>query len=358
MRTIIRLLACAAALIAPAEALSQAPETPLPKGRVLLLRNERIFEGEIEKVGEQYRIRRSAGETWLPADKVLRVCESREEAFEYLRKQANLDDPDERLRLARWCLQCELPRHALAECRAAAAMRPSDTEARRLLSHLELAAQSPVNLPAQPIPVPMPSKTEKKSSQATASGLELNAECMGLFASRVQPILLNTCAKCHASGKAGEFKLTQVFGDAPVSGKSAQQNLTAVLSQIKPEQPLNSPLLRMAASAHGGATQPPLRGRDSPAFKTLAQWVQLTAAHAPKVSTAVSDAPSLAAERPGKNISEAVETKPATERFVVQKEASAKPKEEFADTESAKPTGPADEFDPLIFNRQMHPDKK
>jgi hypothetical protein len=358
MRTLIRFLVCAAALIAPAWAFSQSPETPLAKGRVLLLRNERTIEGEIEKVGEQYRIRRSAGETWLPADAVLRLCDSRVEAYDYLRKQANLDDPDERLRLARWCLQCELPRQALAECRAAVELRPSDAEARRLLSHLELAAQPSTNLPAQPVPVTPPPKIQRKGNSAMASGLELSAECMGLFASRVQPILLNTCAKCHASGGAGEFKLTRVFGDAPVSGKSAQQNLTAVLSQIKPEQPLNSPLLRMAASAHGGAAQPPLRSRDTPAFKTLQQWVQLTAAHAPKVPAAVSDAPALAPERSSKIVFESVQTKPSAERTTAQNEAPAKSKEEFAVTEPAKPAGPADEFDPLIFNRQMHPEKK
>ena len=188
--------------------------------------------------------------------------------------------------------------------------------------------------------------------------MELNNECMGLFARRVQPILMNTCAGCHASGRAGDFKLTQVFGDAPITGRSSQQNLTAVLSQIKPDQPLTSPLLRMAASAHGGAEQPPLRNREAPAYKALEQWVQLTAAHATRAVTPVSDVPSLKLEGPAKNFFESVEPMPAKETPAAKKEASVKSKDEFAAAQPEKTTGPVDEFDPVIFNRQMHPEKK
>src|SRR5262249_25634361 len=102
MRITICLLTFAGALIVPARAVSQsdAPETSPLKGRVLLLLNERIFEGDIEKVGQRYCMRRPAGgETWLPCNQAVRLCASREDAFQYLRSQANLDDADERLRL-------------------------------------------------------------------------------------------------------------------------------------------------------------------------------------------------------------------------------------------------------------------
>lgn len=355
MNTKIPFLVCAAALAVPACAFSQTAESQPLKGQVLLLRNERIFEGDIEKVGEQYRMRRpNGGETWLPCDQALRLCASREDAYRYLRTQANLDDADERLRLARWCLMYELRSQALTELKAADELRSDHPETRRLLTHLERSAQLAAVKASPPPPAPTPAPQPGKPTQVVASGLELNTECMGLFARRVQPILMNTCVKCHASGRAGEFKLTQVFGDAPISGKSSQQNLTAVLSQIKPNQPLSSPLLRMAASAHGGASQAPLRSREAPAFKALEQWVQLTAAHAPQAATPVSDAP----EQPTKSVFESVETKPAREEPAAKKESPAKPKEAFAATEPRKPTGPVDEFDPLIFNRQMHPEKK
>ena len=72
---------------------------PAVTGRVLILDNDRVLEGEIERVGDQYRIRRPSGETWLPASKAQALCYSLEEGYICLRERANLDDPDERLRL-------------------------------------------------------------------------------------------------------------------------------------------------------------------------------------------------------------------------------------------------------------------
>jgi hypothetical protein len=351
MATIIRFFLCAVALAVPALALSQTATAA--KGRVLLLENERIFEGDIEKVGEQYRVRRpSAGETWIPGDRVLLLCGSRLEAYQFLRKQANLNDPDELLRLARWCQMQDLREQALRDVKSALTLRPEHPETCRLLKHLEQAALESAAAPTPPAAKATP-RAEPKAAQIAATGLELNSECMGLFARRVQPILMNTCASCHASGHGGEFKLTQVFGDAPLGGKSSQQNLTAVLAQLKPNQPLGSPLLLMAASAHGGAAQPPLKGRQTPAYQALEQWVQLTSAHVPK-------APQTEATpvRAPKNVFEDVEGKSLSEIAPPAKSEPPKGSETFAETESKdapKLAEPADEFDPVIFNRQMHP---
>jgi hypothetical protein len=350
------------ALIAPARLLSQTPEPAGPpiKGHVLLLPNERIFEGDIEKVGDRFCIRRSGGgETWLPCDNAVRLCASRDEAYRYLRTQANLDDADERLRLARWCLMYEMRQQALAELTAADALRPNHAETCRLLGSVMRSAQNVAAASSPPLPSPTPAApAENKGSQSISSGLELNNECMGLFARRVQPILINTCAKCHASGRAGEFKLTQVFGAAAITGRSSQQNLTAVLSQIKLDQPLSSPFLRMAASAHGGADQPPLRNRETPAYKALEQWVQLAAARAAKSAVLASDAPPLTPDRPAKNVFESVATKATKESTAVKRDELPTSKGEFASELQEKSAGPADEFDPVIFNRQMHPEKK
>jgi hypothetical protein len=352
MATPIRLFLCAAALAVPAFAFAQ-PAGP-GKGRVLLLDNERIFEGDIEKTGEQYRVRRpNAGETWIPSDRVVLLCGSRLEAYQHLRKLANLNDPDELLRLARWCQMQDLREQGLVDLKAALVLRPEHEETRRLLKHLEQAVQERDAEPASRTDAKSKPHPEAKSPMPIASGLELNAECMGLFARRVQPILMNTCASCHASGRGGDFKLTQVFGDAPLGGKSSQQNLTAVLSQVKPGQPLESPLLLMAASAHGGASQPPLKSRQTPAFRSLEQWVQLTSAHAPKAAQDEG-----LQERAAKNVFEGIGKKPASEHATQSKAEPTKTEDLFAEQEPSTSAQPVDEFDPIIFNRQMHPEKK
>ena len=358
MATQIRFFLCAAALIVSSRALAQSDEdTPPVQGHVLLLANDRILEGDITQIGQQYCIARDgSGQTWLPCPKARRLFESRDEAFQYLRTQANLDDPDERLRLARWCIQYEMWQQAQAELKAADRVRPKHAETLRLSAVVERTMQHS-EAPPTPTPLPIP-RHETTTPKVAFNGLELNRECMGIFARRVQPILMNTCACCHVAGKSAAFKLAQVIGDAPATGISSQQNLTAVLSQIKPSDPMNSPLLHMAATAHGGAGQPPLRNRDTPAYRTLEQWVKMTAAHAPKAAGLISDPRATPPQKHAKNVFESVEAKTPGLAADAGKETPPNQKEVFAADAPNKNAEPFDEFDPIIFNRQMHPEKK
>src|SRR5262245_25672954 len=106
---------------------------PPSAGRVLILDNDRTLEGDIERIGEQYRIRRTSGETWLPTAKARVLCRSLQEAYMYLREKANLEDPDERLRLAHWCRQNDLLDEALHEASSSLKLRPSHEATRRLV---------------------------------------------------------------------------------------------------------------------------------------------------------------------------------------------------------------------------------
>src|SRR6516162_8316444 len=127
----VRLLVCVLLLSQFAAPLSAQEKPAAEKGKVAVLDNDRILEGDIERVGDQYRVRRSGGETWLPVAKVLRVCANLEDAFAYLQGQANLDDPAERVRLTRWCLLHQLRDQGVAEASAAIALCPKHAEAQR-----------------------------------------------------------------------------------------------------------------------------------------------------------------------------------------------------------------------------------
>ena len=50
------------------------PPKSLDKGRVLILKNEHTMEGDIERVGDHYRVRRSIGETWVLAERAVPGC--------------------------------------------------------------------------------------------------------------------------------------------------------------------------------------------------------------------------------------------------------------------------------------------
>ena len=243
MTNSFRLNLCALTLMVSAVLSAHATDPAPTRGRILVLDNERTVEGDIERVGNQYRIRRGIGESWIPGDKALRLCANREEAYRFLKGRFNLEDPDECLRLARWCQAEGLNERALENVSVAVQLRPGHGESRRFLANLQCAAAAK---PATSPPV-------HPSTPADTTAIpDLNNEALGLFATKVQPILMNACVSCHATGRGGTFKLTRIpLESGPANRRPLQQNLAAVLAQVNMEKPQNSPFLTKAITAHG-----------------------------------------------------------------------------------------------------------
>jgi hypothetical protein len=371
MKTIIGLFLCLLAAAAGRAAPAAAEPGPAA-GKVLLLDNERVLEGDIERVGDQYRVRRAAGETLVPADKALCLGATLDDAYAFLRRRANLNDPDERLRLARWCHLYGLRGRALAEVTAAVELRPDHPESRRLLDSLrQSAGAAPAAAPASA------AAPEAEGPPPPRPPPDLTAESLCAFRTRVQPILMNACANCHANGHAGTFKLTRVYDDGGASRKVLQRNVAAVLAQLNLRQPQGSPLLTKAVSAHDGKmAQAPLKGRQAPAFRVLEGWVEETLAGNPQLQALAAGpsvpeppaapppepkpvaepapAPAVAAPHPGEG---------EAGQFAADAPAPAKPAQPPTPARAetapapAAPAGPVDPYDPVIFNRQMHPGK-
>jgi hypothetical protein len=233
-------------------------DKPAEVGQVLVLDNEHTLTGNIERVGDQYRIKRLLGETWVPAAKVMKLCASLEEAHRFLQSQTNLDDPDERLRLADWCRQHHLHEQAIAEVQAAVDLCPSNEHAQRLLGYLREAKEKAA----------APPKTA--AAEKTLPRVDVTAESLTLFATRVQPILMNACANCHTAGRGGSFQLTRTYSSGLGNRRSVEQNLAMAVSCINPRDPQLSRLLTKAVSIHApGMTTAPLKGRQTPPYRTL-----------------------------------------------------------------------------------------
>jgi hypothetical protein len=342
MATKIRIGLCVVAVVVPAWITLGAaqPEAPRTTGKVLVLDNERTLEGDIERVGAQYRIRRSVGELWVRAENTLRLCETREEAYAFLRSRANLRDPDEHLRLARWCHLQGLRRQALEEATAAVELRPNHPESHRLLRSLQRASADTASSPAT-------KPAEEADLVTTSPPPELSTESLSLFVTRVQPILMNTCANCHATGRGGAFKFTRTYDLGMNNRKSTQQNLVAVLAQVNREQPTASPLLIKAVSVHGKPgemAQSPLKNREVAAYRSLEEWVRITVENSPKPpdKRSMPLSPSPITERTG----------PVEPTAIAEARVPRQPVAEKGATGSAEPVDP---FDAVIFNRQMHP---
>lgn len=102
------------------------------------------------------------------------------------------------------------------------------------------------------------------------------AGSLPLFAARVQPVLMNRCAACHAHAEyPGRFKLARIpegFADPDATVRNAR----ASALMVDRLSPVSSPLLTFAASPHGGSKTVPLN-RTHLAYRPLEQWVAMNA---------------------------------------------------------------------------------
>ncbi len=253
----------------------------------------------------------------------------------------NLGDPDERLRLARWCQTNNLRAQALEEAKAALDMRPAHAESRKMVGVLTRTLAS--------APAARTAAVSSTKMVPAAPAPDISADAFALFSTRVQPILMNTCVNCHSGGRGGDFQLLRTEGG---QRGATQANLAAVLAQVRVDHALISPLLIKAVSPHGNAANAPLKDRQSIPFKTLEGWINYTLANNQHLKYEAD------ADRRGATVTTERPVPPPLLDKVVSHSA---PRLE-ASPATPPPATPAvqaalDPFDPAIFNRQMHPPK-
>jgi len=333
MNAILRSLA----MVVAAAGLVRAEETPV---RVVVLDNESLLEGRVSRVADGYEVHRPVGgDITVPAERVVAVVANRKAAFGIVARRANRRDADERLRLAKWCQAHELNEEALAEAEAAARMRPGFTAAERLAESLRALTKMNAAGPGPAI-VPAKAVAPAKDTVTDVPAIEYNSESFPIFATKVNPILMNTCASCHAKDDAKVFPLTRTGGRAAII-----RNLTAALAHVNPADPTASPILAKALTPHGGATEAPLKGRTHPAYQALETWARF--ARAPEGTRAPE--PLVAAPMEPRKLPD-LDTTPGRPGDVFGKDSK---------SVSPKPLkNPVDDpFDPEIFNGQARPKK-
>jgi hypothetical protein len=214
-----------------------------------------------------------------------------------------------------------MAQEAIAETKAALELRPNHVIAQRLLRFYEQAAHEKRS-------ASMAAKRPTGPIDAPREAIECSPAALQHFRTKVQPVLMNACAGCHAEGS--KFRLQRVYSDSANSRWATLQNLAAVTPHINRIQPDASPLLRKAVLAHGGSPAPPIRHRATAAFGYLESWVRMIATD----GATVTSSPPLGGESPRDEKS----------GFAANREA-------------LTPGGPKDAFDPTDFNKKNHPEK-
>ena len=210
--------------------------------RFLLLESRQLVEGEIEQVGDSFKVKRDGGETLIPVDRVMAICIDKAGAFRVLSEKIDPKNAEQRLKLAEWCHNNGLTKEAVAEARAAVELRPNSPIATRLMQYYEQSAVTRK-------PAFQPEKPANAEPAALPETVDCSPEALRHYCTRVQPVLMNACSGCHAT--TAKFRLERVYSDTTNPRAQTFQNLAAAMAQIDRAKPSASPLLQKALTAHG-----------------------------------------------------------------------------------------------------------
>ncbi|MBN9524483.1 hypothetical protein J0H58_39215, partial [bacterium] len=280
------------------------PTTPPSVGSVVVLQDGKVVEGHVSRTADKVVVRRGVINQPFPKEQVKYVAASKDEAYRLALKDTKPDEPAARLRLARWCMYNGMRENALAEAKEVVRLEPANRTAAELVRTLEESLRlypgdgttrvtPPAVQPAAPgLPaVPPPPATPPV---VTVPEPDIAPEAVVAFSPRVQPVLMNQCATCHAKSEyTGAFKLTPVASNE-TNPTATRANLVIAANQLKKADPAASPLLLKALTVHGGQTAPAFADRDAAPFRVLYAWAYLAAGElAPPVAAAPAASPAL-----------------------------------------------------------------
>ncbi|MBV8677569.1 MAG: hypothetical protein JO355_10450 [Planctomycetaceae bacterium] len=275
------------------------PASPAPSPAVLLLSNGSTQQGLVTVDGGNYVLHCRGGKIPVPRSKVIRVFDTLEDVYRYKRTQFPEVDPDEHMKLARWCLTSRLKAEAKEELRAVLALSPAHAQARAMLESIENEEER-VALPPRDSALVRTSAEvaegpSRRPDEVNPADLRRMRAAMNLpdtpqifdlppalavkraneFAHGVHPVLQAYCAKCHDTQYPGRFQLIPMKARRDRTPDVFRANLDATLALIDPRNPPKSEILSRSLVPHGTGpnARPIFRGANDPAYQILSSWV-------------------------------------------------------------------------------------
>ena len=186
---------------------------------------------------------------------------------------------ENRIALAKWCINNSLNDEARTELEDAIRREPQRREARELIRRLDRSSASSTALL---LTLPNSNRTEtlEFDGPEMKSLAGLSRKTAEQFVARVQPLLVNKCsnAGCHSSTSRQEFRMRRIrtTGGHRVF---SQQNLAAVFKQIDMARPDDSRLLTALVDDHARHGRPLFDNRAGKfQINTIRDWVHAAVA--------------------------------------------------------------------------------
>lgn len=267
----------------PLQADSDVDQDPTEPG-MLVLTTGRVVTGRILRNGQDYLVRTSVGEMFVPAGFVRLRCRHLSDAYRQLRLAfPEHHGAEHHMALARWCLSQKLYAEARTEVRDAIKLEPDRAEALDMLQRLDTMVDPDRTEQRQEKPaiVEVGRQSQRLNEVESVGGLP--QELASLYVNKVQHILTNNCSKagCHAHNEeAREFRLQKFTTGNRSNRHLSERNLASILKFIDFDNPLESPLLIKPRGNHGRrGTVIFVGSRGGDQYAELRDWVLNVAAN-------------------------------------------------------------------------------
>ena len=283
---------------------------PAGKEEFLLLNDGRLVQGVISREGSVYVVKKQIGVMRFNKKQVEGAFGSLEDAYQSKLNQLPEDDPAERIKLARWCLNNHLDAEAKAQLVKVLEISPDHGPAQAMLSKLDLAENSRRTRVDPAVRQTGAEEITEDRAGARDSAVLRGAERgMGItrlpvifdlpqpvairradeFARFIHPVLQLKCAKCHNAGYEGTFQLVPVVNPRQLTQDALRANLDATLRLIDPENPAKSELLSSTLRPHGSGQRkhPIFEGSNNRAYQILATWVNSLGSRSSRVDPSI-----------------------------------------------------------------------
>ena len=268
---------------------ASAPAAPAPA--VVLLSDGRVLQGFISEDAKGYLLRVKGGRLPFRKNQVEKIFHSIAEVYQYKRDRLPDRDPDERMKLAQWCLTNHMNAEAKEQLQAVLALSPKSVQAQRMMKFLDddddrtlFRDPAVVQAGAEVVEAPSdPSLSRAAAREFPGVGLPTIFDLPTPMAVRraqefnrnIHPILQVHCARCHNERFRGNFQLIQVRSQHDQTPTVLRANLEATLRLIDPESPDRSELLSSALVPHGGAGKGPIfRSPKDPSYQRISEWAR------------------------------------------------------------------------------------